>query len=227
MEQLTGQMLESRTIYDIREAVPMGLNDMLGKQQAEIATPSPLGRRGYAVSFAPGASEARLTYLRFRLHFDPPSVTNLTVFADVPGRATSGGRFVLILPEGMVCATSIANRDLPGHYAGQLFLLTDHWDSMHDNGFLSKQLFDGGAMGTPVITDPVAGLAEVFGDSVATAATADEFTGPVRAALADPAPWLARAARARDIVLAAHTFDRRAATLAALIERLAAVKEGA
>lgn len=137
-----------------------------------------------------------------------------------------GGGWEGILPEGMVRATSIANRDLPAHYAGHLILLNDHWDSMRDNGFLSNRLFDGAAMGTPVITDPVAGLAEVFGDSVATAATAEEFTRLVRDALADPAPWLARAARARDIVLAAHTFDHRAATLATLIERLAAVKEG-
>lgn len=137
-----------------------------------------------------------------------------------------GGGWEGILPEGLLRATSIANRDLPAHYAGHLILLNDHWDSMRDNGFLSNRLFDGAAMGTPVITDPVAGLAEVFGDSVATAATAGDFTRLVREALADPAPWLARAARARDIVLAAHTFDHRAATLAALIERLAAVKEG-
>ncbi|WP_018302632.1 glycosyltransferase family protein [Wenxinia marina] len=132
-----------------------------------------------------------------------------------------GGGWEGILPAEAVAAPSVSNAELPALYARHLLLLNDHWDSMRDNGFLSNRLFDGSATGTPILTDPVAGLAEVFGDTIATADTAESFAARARDALADPGPWLGRAARAREIVLGAHTFDHRAASLAALFERLA------
>ncbi|MGR3540120.1 MAG: glycosyltransferase family protein [Hasllibacter sp.] len=129
-----------------------------------------------------------------------------------------------IVPPGAVRAPAVANADLPACYARHMLLLNDHWDSMRAHGFLSNRLFDGGAAGTPIVTDPVAGLEAVFGDTVATASDADGLARQVEACLADPAAWLARAARARDIVLGAHTFDHRARTLARRIARLAAAR---
>lgn len=135
-----------------------------------------------------------------------------------------GGGWDGILPPEMIRAPSIANHDLARFYAGHMLLLNDHWDSMRDNGFLSNRLFDGSAVGTPILTDPVEGLAEVFGDSISMAATIDDFANVARDCLANPAPYLERATRARDIVLGAHTFDHRALQLADLIDRLAAQK---
>jgi hypothetical protein len=135
-----------------------------------------------------------------------------------------GGGWDGILPAEMVRAPSIANRDLARFYASHLLLLNDHWDSMRDNGFLSNRLFDGSAVGTPILTDPVEGLADVFGDSISVAATIEDFAEVARDCLANPAPYLERAARARDIVLGAHTFDHRARQLADLIDRLSARK---
>lgn len=135
-----------------------------------------------------------------------------------------GGGWEGILPDDMIRAPSIANSDLPRLYASHQLLLNDHWDSMRDNGFLSNRLFDGSAVGTPILTDPVAGLADVFADTISTAGTMADFATLARDALNDPAPYLARAERARQIVLGAHTFDHRAQQLAELIDQLAARK---
>ncbi|PWJ12947.1 CgeB family protein [Jannaschia seohaensis] len=133
-----------------------------------------------------------------------------------------GGGWDGVLPPGYLRAPSVANRDLPALYAAHGLLLNDHWDSMRDNGFLSNRLFDGSATGTPILTDPVAGLEAVFGDTIATASEPEAFAEIIRSCLDDPTPFLARAARAREIVLGAHTFDHRAATLAAAVDRIAA-----
>lgn len=135
--------------------------------------------------------------------------------------ALYGGGWDGVLPPEKLRAASVANADLPALYAGHQLLLNDHWDSMRENGFLSNRLFDGSAVGTPILTDPVAGLADIFGDAIGTASDPDDFAQQVVDCLDNPAPWLERAARARQIVLAGHSFDHRAATLAHHIARLA------
>ena len=133
-----------------------------------------------------------------------------------------GGGWEGVLPDEMVRGTSVANADLPTFYASHLMLLNDHWDSMRDNGFLSNRLFDGSAVGTPILTDPVAGLADVFGDTISVADNIEAFASILHNCLADPGPFLDRAARAQEIVLAAHTFDHRAEQIADLIDGIAA-----
>ncbi|HHL22579.1 MAG TPA: hypothetical protein ENJ52_13765 [Aliiroseovarius sp.] len=131
-----------------------------------------------------------------------------------------GGGWGGIVAPKLVRAPSVANADLPALYAAHQLVLNDHWYSMRINGFLSNRLFDASATGTPVITDAVSCLSDVFGDTVTVAEDQDSFVSLVRQCLADPAPWLERAARARQIVLNAHTFDHRAESLNDLIERL-------
>lgn len=128
-----------------------------------------------------------------------------------------GGGWDGILPPGAVRAPSVANKDLPNCYGSHLLLLNDHWDSMRGNGFLSNRLFDGSATGTPILTDAVAGLEKVFGDTISQAEDAGTFAAKIRDCLENPDAWLRRAARAREIVLGAHTFDHRAAEIARLI----------
>jgi hypothetical protein len=135
-----------------------------------------------------------------------------------------GGGWEGVLPEGMLRGTSVANADLPEFYGSHLMLLNDHWESMRDNGFLSNRLFDGSGTATPILTDPVAGLADVFGDTISEAGEIEGFAALVQDCLNDPAPYLDRAARAHDIVMAAHTFDHRAAELSDRIDRIAAAK---
>ncbi len=135
-----------------------------------------------------------------------------------------GGGWDGVLPEDRVRSTSVANADLPDVYGRHLLLLNDHWDSMRDNGFLSNRLFDGSAVATPILTDPVAGLADVFGDTISQAGDIDSFADIVQDCMANPEPYLDRARRAHDIVMAAHTFDHRAIQLSEMIDRIAARK---
>lgn len=130
-----------------------------------------------------------------------------------------GGGWEGILPPDRVRGLSVSNAELPALYARHALLLNDHWDTMRANGFLSNRLFDGSAAGTPILTDPVEGLEAVFGDTIATASDAAGFAARVRDCLENPAPWLARASRARETVLAHHTFDHRARALIAIFDR--------
>jgi len=131
-----------------------------------------------------------------------------------------GGGWEGVVPASMVKAQNIANNDLPLVYASHQVLLNDHWDSMRTNGFLSNRLFDGSATGTPIVTDRVAGLERIFGDTIAMASDIDGFAALVEDCLARPDIWLERAAEARRIVLAAHTFDHRAGEILQIMERL-------
>jgi spore maturation protein CgeB len=135
-----------------------------------------------------------------------------------------GGGWDGVLPEGRVRGTSVSNAELPDFYGGHLMLLNDHWDSMRDNGFLSNRLFDGSAVATPILTDPVAGLADVFGDAISEAADIESFADIVQDCMENPEPYLERARNAHDIVMAAHTFDHRAIELVEIIDRIAARK---
>lgn len=137
-----------------------------------------------------------------------------------------GGGWDGVLPAEAVRALNVPNAALPEFYAGHLIVLNDHWDSMRDNGFLSNRLFDASATGAPIITDEVRGLAEVFADTINVADTPERFAELVQDCLADPGPWMARAARARDIVLGAHTFDHRAQQLADLVGMIQRSKGG-
>ncbi|WP_226783040.1 CgeB family protein [Oceaniglobus trochenteri] len=140
---------------------------------------------------------------------------------DIPLKLYGGG-WDGVLPDGVLSGVSVANADLPDFYGGHLMLLNDHWDSMRENGFLSNRLFDGSGVATPILTDPVAGLADVFGDAISQAGDADSFATILRDCLENPEPYLEKARRAHDIVMAGHTFDHRAAELSVMIDRIAA-----
>lgn len=135
-----------------------------------------------------------------------------------------GGGWDGILPGNMIKGASVANADLPDMYCNHLILLNDHWESMRENGFLSNRLFDGSAMAAPIVSDPVAGLADVFGDAIPVAEDADSFGRIIEDCIANPTHYLKRAERARDIVLAAHTFDHRATEIARKVDQIAARK---
>lgn len=135
-----------------------------------------------------------------------------------------GGGWEGILPEPMLRGTSIANADLPDCYGTHLLLLNDHWESMRENGFLSNRLFDGSGVATPILTDPVRGLADVFGDTISEAGDQERFAEIIASCIDDPEPFLERAARAHEIVMSAHTFDHRATALTEIIDQIAARK---
>jgi glycosyltransferase involved in cell wall biosynthesis len=122
-----------------------------------------------------------------------------------------------VIPDRLIRGEHIPNDELHRWYAGAAVVLNDHWDTMLTGGFLSNRLFDASAAGAFIITDPVSGLAEVFGDSIETADSAAELAAKVRLYAAEPERARAKAEAARRLVLASHTFDHRADVIAKVV----------
>jgi len=129
-----------------------------------------------------------------------------------------GGWHGLVDPE-LLIADHIHNDQLPIVYSSAGVVLNDHWRTMQAWGFVSNRLFDVLACGTPVISDPVAGLEELFDGAVLEYHDPEELRALVDAVLSDPDAARRRAERGRARVLAAHTFDHRAHELLALIDQ--------
>jgi hypothetical protein len=119
------------------------------------------------------------------------------------------------VPAGLVVAEHVDHDDLPAVYASAGVVLNDHWDTMRTWGFVSNRIFDVAACGTPVLSDDLPELHELFDDLVGTWRTPDELAAAVTALRSDPDAAAARAARLRAVVLAGHTFDHRAQELLA------------
>jgi glycosyltransferase involved in cell wall biosynthesis len=123
-----------------------------------------------------------------------------------------------LVDPSLVVAEHVGNEMLPNVYRSAGVVLNDHWDTMKAWGFVSNRLFDVLACGTPVISDDVDGIGDLFGDGVPTYAGSPALGDLVRAVLADPDGARAAAARARSRVLAHHTFDHRARQLLDLLD---------
>jgi GT2 family glycosyltransferase/spore maturation protein CgeB len=121
-----------------------------------------------------------------------------------------------VAPDRLV-ADMLDNRDLPALYASSKVVLCDHWPDMAKEGFISNRVFEAAAAGALPVTDQVAGLAEVFGDSVAVYRTAEELESLISLNLGNSEARMASAAAAREAVLAGHTFDHRAAAFTEVV----------
>lgn len=120
----------------------------------------------------------------------------------------------------LVVTDHVANEDLPGVYASAGVVLNDHWDTMRRWGFVSNRVFDVLACGTPLVTDEMPEVTAIFGDLVPTWRTPDELRTVVRGLLDEPDEARARAAAARAVVVADHSFDRRAEVVLAALAAL-------
>jgi spore maturation protein CgeB len=96
---------------------------------------------------------------------------------------------------------------------------------MRRHGIVANRVFDALACGTCVLSDEVPGMGELLDDAVATFSDADDLAVRARELLDDEGQRAARAARGRRAVLAAHTWQHRAATLVAEVEGIAALAE--
>ncbi len=120
-----------------------------------------------------------------------------------------------VLEPKMFEGVHVKNEDLGAFYRSSKRVLADHWPDMAKEGFIQNRLFDAVACGTPVISDAVEGLEEVFGSMVQVYESVDELRwlcGP------DGLPAFGtaeeRAAQATEIINL-HSFDARAKTLTA------------
>ena len=118
-----------------------------------------------------------------------------------------------LVPDAVVAGPFIPNEQLGGQYRAAGVVLNDHWEDMRVSGFLSNRLFDAVASGARVVSDDVAGLTEVFGDTIKVARSAAELaalvTGDRDVVFANESERVAAAAK----VAQEHSFGARAAHL--------------
>jgi spore maturation protein CgeB len=129
---------------------------------------------------------------------------------------TGWDRFV---DPSLVVAPYVANSELPIVYSSVGVLLADHWEEMRRWGFVSNRVFDALACGTSMVADDLPELADLFGDAVLTYRSPDDLRASADQLLDDRAAAAARAEGGRRLVLAAHTFDHRAARLMTLFDQ--------
>lgn len=113
---------------------------------------------------------------------------------------------------GRLTGVRVANRELGRHYAQAGIVLNDHLETMRRAGFVSNRLFDAVACGARVLSDPIDGAAELFGDSVVCcepAHVADILTAPWD----DHWPSAERRLANSERIRAEHSFDQRAQVL--------------
>lgn len=133
--------------------------------------------------------------------------------------AIYGGGWHEFVDDELIVAEFVRNEDLPVVYSSVGVLLNDHWDTMRAWGFVSNRLFDALACGTPVVSDHLPELEELFGDAVDAYTDAESLGRAVERALDDPIAARQRADAGRAEVLARHTFDHRASELLAAFAR--------
>jgi hypothetical protein len=117
------------------------------------------------------------------------------------------------LPPERIRGEFLDNAALPAAYAAAGVVLNDHWKDMAQEGFLSNRLFDAAACRARILTDPVTGLGDVFGEGVRTylddASLVDLLSVDPAVAFPDRESRLELAAR----IAHEHSFDARAAVL--------------
>jgi GT2 family glycosyltransferase len=131
--------------------------------------------------------------------------------------AVHGDLWAGLVPDEVVRGRSIPNRRLAAAYAGAGIVLNDHWDDMREGGFVSNRLFDAVASGARVVSDDVAGIRNLFGDSVQVYRDVDDLRR--LATLPDPDEVFGdRETRRRtaERVRSEHSFAARAETLLSL-----------
>jgi hypothetical protein len=133
--------------------------------------------------------------------------------------AIYGGGWRGLVDPSLVVADHVDNAELPVVYRSAGVVLNDHWDTMRAWGFVSNRVFDVLACGTPVISDHLAEIDELFEGTVPTYSSAPELGDLVRAALVNVGDARDAAALGRAIVLAEHTFDHRARQLLDLVDK--------
>ena len=118
-----------------------------------------------------------------------------------------------LVDSSAVVADYVAFESLPSVYAAAGVVLNDHWETMRRWGFVSNRIFDVIACGTPVISDDLPEIHDLFGTLVPTWSGPGGLRAAIEALEADPEGTARRTAEARDLVVDRHTFDHRVAQL--------------
>ena len=122
----------------------------------------------------------------------------------------------------LIRGEAVPNNELGALYGNSGVVLNDHWPDMARLGFLSNRLFDVAATGALIVTDPVRGLADVFGEEVVVAeGLPDRFPDLNERRVADRSSRRALS----DHVRSEHTFAARAAEIAVVLAHLGVMPE--
>lgn len=124
-----------------------------------------------------------------------------------------------LIPEQTIQGDYLDNNELGIAYASAPAVLNDHWDSMRDFGYVSNRIFDILGSGGVPVSDYLPDISRIFGTAVTTVRP-DEDIEPAILPLLET-PTSARD-RDRDIalwILEHHSFDSRAETIIAHVER--------
>ena len=130
-----------------------------------------------------------------------------------------------LVPDRVVRGRSLPNAALAAAYRSAGVVLNDHHEAMGADGFVSNRLFDAAASGARVITDPVDGVAELFGQSVQVYETPQELAR--LATLTDPDEVFGDEATRRvvaDRVRSEHSFSARARRLVEVAQEARAAR---
>ncbi len=107
--------------------------------------------------------------------------------------------------------------ELPAVYRSAIVVVDQAADHTRPYGSVNSRVFDALAAGALPVTNQTEGAAELFGGDLPTWRTADELATLVGELVADPTGSAELAARLRERVLAAHTYDARAEALRGLL----------
>src|SRR5262249_8604050 len=128
-----------------------------------------------------------------------------------------GANWEGLIDTSAVVAEHVPNSELRHVYSSAGVGPNGPWEDMPEHGSISNRIHDAPARRALVLSDEVPGMAERFGDAVATYASARGLRELTERLLADPAERRRRAERGREIVLAGHTFSHRVDELLALV----------
>jgi hypothetical protein len=131
-----------------------------------------------------------------------------------------GSMWERLIPERLWRGKHISNRDLAAYYSNAKVLLNDHWPDMARHGFISNRIFDAGACNATIVTDPVEGLEELFGDLVHVYDDAAQLAPLVQRLAADDVGSAARGATLGALIRREHTFGHRVDAMLRVVERL-------
>ncbi|TPQ50923.1 hypothetical protein C2U72_10900 [Prosthecomicrobium hirschii] len=150
-------------------------------------------------------------------HGGRPAIVDAALQAGIAVRAF-GPRWDGQVPAGSACGMSLAMEARRACYSGAGILLHQHSDSMRREGIVSTWLMEAGACGAAVISDDLAGLSEIFGDTVAICSGAEDLAATTRALLADGDRRRAMGADLRRIIVERHSPDRRVQDILKVVE---------
>ncbi|GAA1985046.1 glycosyltransferase [Microbacterium pumilum] len=119
------------------------------------------------------------------------------------------------IPEESVTAPHIDNREVGRLYESASVVLNDHWNDMKREGFISNRLFDVVASGGRALSDPVEGIEEIFGGSVAVFPSSGDLVPMIRSGVDSLFPDDEELARLGARIREEHSFLARARVLLA------------